>query len=362
MKYLITLIVATLMVFFMVFGCSTEPGRNVSNNTRNRTQSARNNSGSRTSNRSRTSSVTLDCALPKECSGSDCCEDDDDCEDQCDDWFSGKAEKECLKLSQEDVDEIDTILEILKDAKEDELDDIRDDSVDLLCAILDDLDHKAWLTEVSRYTTAKAKRVLAWMIDDNNVTALLDSIDSEDAVEIMKRLISRAKSGTAGTAPQDILNGLDVGIGDDNDRVLVFADDANNEEFIEWIHENIVEEEICTSNVLPACVDSGTPTGVTTACSGSVSTGTKITACKLGVYCKVIPTSTEEDTRASVAEIIGDSDIEDLIETDQKTDGTGLNSADHLDEDDAEEWTNKACTRLEQYWNNGNNLDLDLGS
>lgn len=354
MKYFITLVVVSAMAFFMIFGCSTEPGRNVSN-TSNRTQSARNNSGSRTTSRSRATSVTLDCALPKECSGSDCCEDDDDCEDQCDDWFSGKAEKECLKLSKEDVDEIDTILEILKDAKEDELDDIKDDSVDLLCAVLDDLDHKAWLSEVSRYTTAKAKRVLAWMIDDDKVTALLDSINSEDAVEIMEKLISRVGSGSVTTAtPASILAGLNTTIGDDNDKVLVFADDANNEEFIEWIHENIVEEEICVTTSRPTC--DATPPGNDVSPCTSPSVDRQLEACKLGVYCKVIPDD-EEDTRASVAEILGDGDIEDFISAPLGEDGLDDTN---LDDDDAEEWSNASCTKLEKLWDDGTGLTLGL--
>ena len=353
MKYFFTLFAIGFMVFFMVFGCSTEPGRNVTTGGRNRDRNTGGTSNRRTGT---AASIKLNCVLPKTCSGSSCCEVDDDCEDQCDDWFSGKAEKDCLKLSQDDVDDIDNILEILKDAKEDELDDISNDNVDLLCTILDDLDHNAWFDKsVKSYTTAKAKRVLAWMIDDDKVTALLDSIDSDDAVEIMETLISRASTSNPVTA-QTILAGLDTSVGDDSDdRVLIYADAANNEEFIEWIHENIVDKKVCTNAVLPVCQTN-------TACSAA-STDARRTVCKLGVYCKIIPKGDEEDTRASIADILGDSEIEDLIETAQSTAGTGLRSGNSdLTDDDAEKWTDDACERLATLWNDGTGLNLGLGS
>ncbi len=357
MKYFFTLFAIGFMVFFMVFGCSTEPGRNVTTGGRNRDRNTGGTSNRRTGT---TASIKLDCVLPKACSGSSCCNADKDCEDQCDDWFSGKAEKECLKLSQDSVDEIDNILEILKDAKEDELDDISNDNVDLLCTILDDLDHNAWFGEVKKYTTAKADRVLAWMIDDDEVTAILDSIDSDDAVDIMKHLISRAGSSSSTISSSSILTGLNTGIGDDSERVLVYADGANNEGFIEWVHENIVEDQICANAVLPTCNTAATGSGIT-ACNSagesSLSNEIKRAACKLGVYCKVIPRG-EQDTRASIADILNDSDVKDFIETAQSTSGTGLGLS--ADDDDAEEWTNIACDRLKLLWSDGSGLDLDL--
>ena len=357
MKYFIPLIAIIFMGFFMVFGCSTEPGQSVNagrNRTDGRADPAR-------SGRTRPAAVNLNCKLPAQCSGSQCCEKGDKCEDKCDDWFSGTAKKDCKKLTIDTIENIDNLLEVLKDAKEDELNDITHEQVDLLCQVLDQMDHKAWLNEIKTYSTSKAKRVLEWMISNNSATALLDTIDTDDAVEILEYLLVRGHSSQAAISPVALLGGLDKAIGDDDEKVLIFAEDANNKGFINFIHEEIIAKDICKDAVLPNCYDHTTDYDCK---ADQITIPIRQAACQLGVYCKVIP---EEDVRKNIADIVGQStDIEDFI-TNIVTTNKGINVEatdiryyQKLEDDDAEEWTNNACHNLDFFFIDSAGLPLGL--
>ena len=359
MKYFLALIAIIFMGFFMVFGCSTESGRSIGAG-RNRIDGG---AGTAQSGRSRGGVVNLNCKFPAKCSGSQCCERGAKCEDICNDWFSGKAENECEQLNIDTIEDIDNLLEILKDAKEDELNGISREQVDLLCQVLGGLDHKAWLKEIKNYSASKAERVLAWMIGNEGATALLGTIDTDDAVEILEYLLVRGSSTQSSINPDALLDGLDKAIGDDDDKVLVFAEDSNNKVFINFIHEEIITKDICKSAVLPACVNHS---GSTKCATTSVDKSVRQAACELGVYCKVIPDN-EENVRKSIADLVGKStDIKNFIR-DLVTENEGINvetaasAYNRLNENDAEEWTNRACQNLKFFFQNHADLDLGFG-
>ena len=72
--------------------------------------------------------------------------------------------------------------------------------------------------------------------------------------------------------------------------------------------------------------------------SGDTTNDHERSACILGVYCKVV---NDENIRKSVAEIVDDNNVERLVKFQSTEGGLALND----DDEDGEEWTDKACSK-----------------
>ncbi len=330
-KYFTIFTIASSLAALMIFGCSTETGRNVGT-----TDNGGTNSGSR---RSRSTTSTLDCSMP---SGGSTCEGDEDCEELCEDNdhlnLSGSARKECFDWPTASVEKLDEIFKEIKDPEEDKLNDLTNDDINLLCAAIE-MEEDFWLDEIKGYTPSDSKYILKWIINNEQVTFLLDrEIKEEDRTNHLKYLLVALADSHDILDDMKILEGLGDRVDtDDDENVIEYAESAGNEDFIKMVHELIVEEGICD-------VTDNQPTFT------DASANYQKSACMLGVYCHIID---DEGVRKSIAEIINNGDIKGLIESDNTG---GLD----LGEEDAEEWTTVACAKLVSDWADTANLDLGL--
>ena len=332
-KYFIIVLTLGAIAAFMIFGCSSETGRNVTGTTRiDRDRD--------TSRRDSNTSSTLDCKLP---SGSGC-KGDQDCEDMCkdDDYLdlTGKAKDKCFDLSKSTVEKLDSMFEVLKEPRDDDLSDLTEEDVNLLCGAIEELDEDFWLRALKNYKSGEARDILQWVIDTEQVTTLLDQLSNDEARDHLEHLLV-AFNGTKGNVTATNLYNALISSAkeiDDNQGILEYAADNSNDLFIEMVHDLVIdgdEGKICTgASNLPTYSGSGT--------LGDSSYPEF--ACMLAVYCQA---TDEESLRSDIAETINNRGIESLI-TDAET------GALDLPEDDGEEWSDAACTKLQDSdWDDG---------
>lgn len=336
-KYFTIFIIASSLAALMIFGCSTETGRNVRTTDRGVTDG----SGRRTRS---SSTSNLDCAMP---SGGSACEGDEACEELCKDSdhldLTGKAKDECFDWPRASVERLDEVFEILKDPDEDDLESLTEDDVNLLCAAVD-AEEDFWVREIDNYSSGEAIDVLRWVITNDQVTALLnEELGEEEGTEHLKKLVSALNNTGTNMSDEDILLGLDKELDtDDDETVLAYAESEDNDKFIEMVHDLLVDNNEDDG----LCNKSGNwPDG-----PGTTNTDHQKSACILGVYCKLIGTNSE-NVRKSIADIVDDPDVERLVTAIESEGGLNGSNADATEEEDGEEWTNHACSRLAAEYN-----------
>ena len=305
----------------------------------------------------------LTCELPR-CGGSDdCCYEEDE---KCDHWcesdldLSGKHYDACVALRKDTVEELVKLFEEkLKKPKEEDLDDLDKEEQELICGAVKELDHDILGDRIDNYNHTRAKRFLAWAGENPGVADIFKNAEDDEGVKMFKRLLYRASGGAGEITDQGVLDGLAVGVNSDEagEHVLYMAFDDNNENLVDFIHEEIVshKDELCDDKNHPVPDD----TQVVDSNTGDVyaSTGFEKEACVLGVYCKIAAAGDDaSDFRHDMAKFLGDGgDMADFIEESLKDGGLGGT------EDDGEDWRDAACANLKTYWNDKTGgLDLDL--
>ena len=152
------------------------------------------------------------------------CEESARCENDCDDMFSGRAEKTCLKLPTRLVYDFTELLEFTEDGDIDEI-----DSEVLECLL--DIDDKEFIDAVEKMNR-DAEEFLAGIADDEDLANVFQ--DEDDNSDILKALLKEA------TGKNDIEAQLREDIDDGKTFLQLAAEGA--EDAWDWL-EDYVEEE-----------------------------------------------------------------------------------------------------------------------
>ena len=368
-----TIIILLLSVFLtvaLVSGCSSEQGQTTPRDT------GGDDDDDDDAKDDRRKRAKLKCELPK-CSGSDCCDKEDsdgDLDEDCEDWckkdlsLSGDAYDNCLALDRAVIaegDEDDLLFlfdERLKRPQIDELETLKTKEVDLICAAVKHLDSDLLSDRVDNYGSADSEGMLEWLATKETVLEIFDSAEDDDGLKMVKKLLETAAAlkGDAG-----ILKGLGTDVSDDSDddNVLELALKAKNKEFVNFIHDDIIthEDEICSKENQP----SPDTLQILPSTGTYPDQGYGYEACVLAAYCKIAPNNTDADNdfRKDIADFVSENSVVNFIR--RKAEDGGLDIADaelddtsnppdyyQLDEDDAEEWSYKACVNLKYFWDN----------
>ena len=318
----------------------------------------------------RDSKGVLTCELSR-CSGSDdCCdEEDEDCDNWCESDLdlSGKHYDACIDLRKDTVEELTELFENkLKRPREDDLEDLGKEEQELICGAVKELDHDILGDRIDDYNHTRATQFLEWAAENEGVADIFKNAEDDEGVKMFKRLLFRASGGSGETTDQGVLDGLTKGVNSEEsgEHVLYLSFDHNNENLIEFIHEEIIshKDELCDEKNHPVPdtaveVDRNNDGDTIDADETYTSTGFEKEACVLAVYCKIAASGDDaSDFRHDMAKFLGDGgDVKDFIEESVQEGGLGG------EEEDGEDWTDAACENLKTYWNDKEDrLDLDL--
>ncbi len=333
----------------------------------------------------------LSCSLPS-CSGSDCCSKDDD---DCDDWctgnkfldLSGTAAKKCLSLDKDVVEDLKKLFDKTLDKPSiGKLEDLEEDDIELMCAGVKDLDSSVWSDRIKKYNSSRAKSVLEWIAGKEEVLEVFENAEDDDGLDMFKDLLR--KVGSKSNEYADILSGLraEINTGDDSeDRkpLMALADKDGNEDLIRYIHEYLIldeDEGICGKESRRPEAEAHVaydPHKYTTEAAETANSNFREEACILAVYCTMDDNLSAIDGnkfRKAMADTVDSSDVISFIKTavkdDDGDDEGGLTPADsitdctatdlrdetdaktpcRLTNDQAEEWSDRACHNLNWYW------------
>ena len=262
------------------------------------------------------------------------CEGDEDCEEQCDELFgSGSDEKECLELTQNEVEAMFEAFNdddgILADPDDDDLKDVYPEDIENLFEI----DDNVWNKLIRKYSNSEAKDVLLWIAEDTDIFSAISSLDDDDDEDFLRDLLKESGSG-------DISNTLTQKIGDEyEDNFIYIAQREGNDDAVELAHEILLND--CISDVHE---------GVSS--SNLIYTAARIpdedyrdAACTLGeVYCK--KRGSDYIFEDVFDELVENADgLQDYIESERTRDkpkqGLGLED----DSDELEKVCREFCDR-----------------
>ena len=389
-KVVVILLLSIAVAAGIMAGCSSDQGDRGGTTARS---SDGGSDGSRNDRRDdRRSQAKLKCELPS-CSGSSCCDKEDkdgDLDEDCEDWckkdlsLSGDAYDKCLALDEIVIE--DDLLFLFDDRLNrpdfEELESLKSKDIEIICAAVKHLDSDLLSDRVDKYSTADAKSMLEWLATEETILEVYDSAEDEEGIKMIKKLLGTVGGGTD---DGDILKGIGLDVSRDNDdeNVLQLALKSGNENFVKYIHDEIIthDKEICAESNQPVPnatviipVEGG---GTIKYLDKQPKNGYHYEACVLAAYCTISDKMNDEDGdefRKDMADFISQSGIVNFVK--RKAEDGGLDLADgeeddddnsssayfNLDEDDAEEWTHKACTNLEYFWDNvGNKTIFELG-
>ena len=255
-----------------------------------------------------------------------------------------------------------------------ELERLKSKDIEEICAAVKHLDSDLLSDKVDKYSSTDAKALLEWLATEDTVLEVFDNADDDDGLKMIQKLLESVGSETGDSAILDGL-GKDVSEDKDEDNVLELALKSGNEKLVDYLHDEIIthEDEICSESNYP---EPDTTAAIPFTEGGDDDPGSykqspnhfKYEACVLAAYCKIADTDSDEDDkfRKEIADFVNQSGIVNFIKR-NAADG-GLDLADgvadannsiyfNLDEDDAEEWTHKACVNLKYFWT-GSLFDL----
>ena len=153
------------------------------------------------------------------------CEESARCENDCDDMFSGRAEKTCLKLPTRLVYDFTELLDFTEDGDIDEI-----DSEVLECLL--DIDDKEFIDAIKDMSGNQAEEFLAGIADDEDLANVFQ--DEDDNSDILRALLKEA------TGKNNIEAQLREDIDDGKTFLQLAAEGA--EEAWDWL-EDYVEDE-----------------------------------------------------------------------------------------------------------------------
>lgn len=301
----------------------------------------------------------LTCVFPT-CSGDECCSKEDS---QCDNWCDGDLDlsssqyKACVALKKDTVkDLVDLFEEKLKRPKERDLEDLEKGDMELVCAAVKHLDHDILADRIDDYNPTRAKDFLEWTAKEKAVVEIFTNAEDDEGVKMFKRLLHKASGVGGDTTDQGVLDGLTEGVNSEEsgEHVLYLAFDKNNEGLVEFIHEEIVShgKELCDKDNRPepdttASIDRNNDGDTADSDDIYGSFGFEEEACILAVYCKIAAAGDDAaDFRKDMANFLENGgDVAGFIKASLAEGGLGG------EENDAEDWSNAACTNLQTYWN-----------
>ena len=151
------------------------------------------------------------------------CEESARCENDCDDMFSGRAEKTCLKLPTRLVYDFTELLEFTEDGDIDEI-----DSEVLECLL--DIDIKEFVDAVEKMSRSEAEEFLAEIADNEDLAEVFQDEDQDS--DILRALLKKISSRSASLETQ-----LTKNI-DDGKSFLQLAAEGTEEAW-EWLNDYI---------------------------------------------------------------------------------------------------------------------------
>ena len=305
---------------------------------------------------------TLDCSTLS--SKGDPCEDSKKCSQT---WcknaleLSGNTLNECKDLGEDTVEDLVKLFDnVIEDPTLSDLNDLDSEDLELVCGAVKTLGKRILEQKVDNYNATEAKDFLAWMAEKSEVMDIFRTIEEveedgdEEALKMIKDLLEKIGTGSGDAA---IFSGLQADdLGEDGDKhFLAIAQDNNNSALIKYIHDKLIknDEELCDDENHPAAIS-----GLT----GAASRDDEEKACVLGVYCSIAQPSAEDDSseefREAVSQIVS-------VNFNKLVSNTLARGGLELDERDAEDWTNKACNCLVDFWEDkagGINVVADAGT
>ena len=283
-------------------------------------------------------------------SGSDYCDSKDkDCKKWCAGSsylnLSGTSRNTCYEMEK---DTVETLADWFKERGTigrpdyDDLNELDSDDLELLCSAVR-LDYKLLERYFKDYSKNHARIMLSWVAQNKEFLDVLDNAESrgnDKGVPLLRELLKSAGTNS-GSDSDKIMSGLAEDLKQDKDtdstdqqHVLSLAEDASNEDFINYVHNNVIADDddgLCEENDRPN-PDAGTSgqpydTDASHGNEGEDAKGYDLEACILGVYCKIaeesLATNATEDNdfRESIAGIVSNGDdVSDWINT-AKTSG-----------------------------------------
>ena len=289
-----------------------------------------------------------------DCNKKNCCGDDNkDCEDGCSDFFP-EEEEDCESLPIDDGNKVIGVLESLKDSDFSEI--TSNEDLKYLCMALD-IEDRSWTDLIRDNNASEAQEALEWIAENQKVTDTLLELGDTPMRNILRALLMRA--GGHKFAVDDLedddgdRNDVRIlkGLKDTRNDFLEKAVEENNNDLVEFVHEEIVEASLCDSNTNkpdPVTGSAAYASGAETTRAGERDDA----ACLLGVYCYIYPGSGLDDEREDIASVVDEKDIENLIEAKKTEGGLAISKG--------QDWPHTACTKLKTFWNNGSGLALGL--
>ncbi len=272
------------------------------------------------------------------------CRSDSDCKSGCRDFFNS-GEYECFELPEDTGKKMVDVLDALEENKFSSLKD--DEDMESLCLAVK-IDEESWYDIIKSYSSRKAKEALNWIADNKNVTDMIMDMDDSISEGIFKGLLSQAGGSFNGdpgdVTDDDLLKGLE----DSSDRFLEEAVKEGNYVLVNFIHEFLVQEEICYAsedNFEGAVSGCGSSTCYTSE-DKKEADDRKKEACYLAVYCQVLSGGNKSRARRDLAEMLNNDDIDDFINDDRVSGGLQVESRDN-----PSEWSDAVCNKLKDLWN-----------
>lgn len=305
----------------------------------------------------------LNCVLPA-CEGESCCHQDDD---QCDDWCTGTGTDDdsndffglggdlatkCLALSKDTVEHLIRVFKVLKTPTTDTLENLDEEDIGLICGTVKEWQTDLLKTRVNKYSTEQAKQVLTWMVNNPATIEIFENAKNADGFMMIKTLFQKA---TQTEGDPGVLKGLEMEPKDSPNNILLTINEYKNKSFIQYIHQEIIagDEGICSGNNYPVPADPHP--------DKNKADDFNKQACVLAVYCKVAPPedTKNSDFRKDIARMANDNNMINFIKISVNDGGLNGDGQYAIPANDEHRWSDKVCTNLKHYWNNGP-LPLDL--
>ena len=153
------------------------------------------------------------------------CETDDDCKKVCRSLYRSTVREDCLSLTIANVEVLEDIHNMFKNPKEKDLDELDADDFDTYVSI----DVKPFDKRVNAFSATEAKRVLAWLTEDDKARDHFRGADDEfDLFEDMLKKISGSGN--------NLVNALRRSVSGANSLADI-ATKEGNEGVLAWLHE-----------------------------------------------------------------------------------------------------------------------------
>jgi len=367
-----------LLAVTMMFGCPNSGQNTGVNTTSTSTSTGGSNSGSTIQNELQCEQI----AVPSSsCSGTQCCRGDTACEKDCD-YIDGGSSR-CERLDIAKVSEIRDVVENIADRpSKDDLDNLTEDHLSLLCGTLKALGIDVLRERYSNLNASNAKRLLNWFAEQDYRIELFSQTNKEegeindgDGSRLLKLLFSRLGNGNSADDDDTVIAGLMKKV-DDNGRESFM--EVGNDKVRNFVHNQIIVD----NNSWGICPDPDESTKNYPLPDGVISDYNR-EACILGVYCKISGAygggagrqSADDNFRKDIANLKNldlTSQVTEFINAEvtlasNKAQGDGglrdtrdEGTTDEIKDRDGDNWTHRACLQLKKFWDNGSTLDLGL--